>query len=65
MPTAVRIKSFKINKRGAHQMQITIPRIWLEENGLKEGDSIDLMKDVTDRLIIVPGDRQEQESGRE
>ena len=65
MPTAVKIKSFKISKRGIHQMQITIPRNWIEDNGLKEGDSVDLMKDMADRLIIVPGDRQEQETGRE
>lgn len=61
MPTAIKLKSFKIGKRGARQMQITIPRNWLEDNGLKEGDSLDLMKDVADRLIIVPGDRNEQE----
>ena len=60
MPTAIRIKSFKISKRGARQMQITIPRNWIDDNELKEGDSVDLMKDVADRLIIVPGDRQEQ-----
>jgi len=41
-------------------MQITIPRNWIDDNELKEGDSVDLMKDVADRLIIVPGDRQEQ-----
>jgi bifunctional DNA-binding transcriptional regulator/antitoxin component of YhaV-PrlF toxin-antitoxin module len=65
MPTAVKIKSFRINKRRAYQMQMTIPRTWLEENGLKEGDFIDLLKDVTGRLIIVPGNRAEQEPARE
>jgi hypothetical protein len=61
MPTAILIESFKISKRGIRQMQITIPRNWIEDNELKEGYSIDLLKDITDRLIIVPGDRQEQE----
>lgn len=65
MPTAIRLKSFRINKRGVHQLQITIPRIWIDEQGLQEGDTVDLMKDTEDRLIIVPGRRQEQEAGRE
>jgi hypothetical protein len=38
MPTAVRIKSFKISKRGERQVQITLPRTWIDEHGLKKGD---------------------------
>lgn len=55
MPAAVKIKSFKINRRNERQLQITVPREWMEEHGLREGDSVDLMKDTDNRLIIVPG----------
>ena len=63
MPTAVRIKTFTITKRGERQMQITLPRIWIEEHGLKEGDAVDLLKDTEDRLIIMPA-RKLQGAGR-
>lgn len=55
MPTAIKIRSFRISKRGERQLQITVPREWVEEQGLSEGDSVDLMKDTENRLIIVPG----------
>jgi AbrB family looped-hinge helix DNA binding protein len=55
MAPAVKIRTMKIGKRGVGQMQITIPRNWLKDHGLKEGDSLELRRDTEDRLIIVPG----------
>lgn len=54
MPTAVRLKFFQITNRGDHQMQITLPRNWIREQGLKVGDSIELLKDTENRLILKP-----------
>lgn len=55
MPTAVRIKSFRLGKRGVQQMQVTIPHNWIKENGLGEQDHVDMLKDTEGRLILIPG----------
>jgi len=51
---AVKIKTFRLGKRQMKQFQPTIPRNWIEEMGLREGDSVHLMRDQADRLILVP-----------
>ncbi|MCP6720463.1 MAG: AbrB/MazE/SpoVT family DNA-binding domain-containing protein [Patescibacteria group bacterium] len=50
-----------MNKRNLQQFQPTIPRNWLEEVGLKEGDRVNLLRDAEDRLILVP-EKHEQTS---
>ncbi len=56
---AIKIRSFRINKRNLRQFQPTIPQNWIEEVGLKEGDRVNLLRDDQDRLILV-ADKQNQ-----
>jgi phosphate uptake regulator len=63
IPTAVKIKLYKLGEGAKRQFNIKLPQIWMDEHRLKPGDSVDLLKDIEGRLIIIPGDRQEQESG--
>ena len=58
---AIKIRFFRMNKRNLQQFQPTIPRNWLEEVGLKEGDRVNLLRDAEDRLILVP-EKHEQTS---
>ncbi len=56
---AIKIRSFRINKRNLRQFQPTIPQNWIEEVGLVEGDRVNLLRDDQDRLILV-ADKQNQ-----
>lgn len=57
--SAVKIRAFIMNKRQLHQFQPTIPKNWVEEIGLREGDKVNLLRDTENRLILVP-EKQEQ-----
>lgn len=46
----VRLKSFKVRE----SKSIALPRIWLEDQGVKPGDNLDVFADAEGRLIIVP-----------
>lgn len=56
MPDQIRIKSYKISAAG-RGLKVTLPSIWLDDLGLKKGDRLDVYRDLSDRLIIVPAQR--------
>lgn len=48
-----RVDSFKLTQRGDRGFGVTLPRVWIEDNGLSLGDEVDLFRDpVNDDLII-------------
>ena len=55
---AVKIKSFTVKKRELKQLQITNPKNWAEDVGLEEGDTLNILRDSSDRLIVVPEKKQ-------
>ena len=56
-PTAIKLKSFQVGKRGLRQLQVTIPQDWRREKNLGADDSVDLLKDTEGRLIVIPSKR--------
>ncbi len=58
---AGKIRSYDIEKEINHKgIQFQIPMQWIKDMQLKEGDSIDLLRDESDRLILV-ANKKEQE----
>ena len=51
---AIKIKTYKIGKRGARGNIIGLPRTWVDDVGIGPGDMIDIYRDDADRLIFVP-----------
>jgi len=50
----VKIKEYKISKQGWRGYALPVPKIWIEDNKLEQGDSIEFYRDEKDRLILVP-----------
>lgn len=53
MPSAIKIKSYKIGKAGGRGLKIGLPSLWIDDLMLRAGDKVDLYRDTDDRLIIV------------
>ena len=56
----IKIDCNKIQKYGKRGFSITVPKVWIRDHGLIEGDSIDFYRDKRGRLILV-ANKQEQE----
>jgi len=50
----VRIGSYKLRKAGERGAVLEIPRVWREDVGARTGDMLDVLRDESDRLIVVP-----------
>ena len=59
---AVKIKTFKIGRRGARGYTLTLPKIWLDDNALEPGDQLDVYRDNENRLIIIKSEKQYEQS---
>jgi len=49
----IKIKTYKIQKKGLRGLTIGIPKAWFDDQGLNTGDKIDIYRDEKDRLILV------------
>jgi len=38
----IKVKSYKVQRHGARGTIVTIPKFWLDNNGLKPGDLLDM-----------------------
>ncbi len=61
----VKVKSYRIGRRGLRGLVITVPRVWTEDVGIKPGDRLDVYRDTSDRLIIVATKRRRREVAAE
>ncbi len=50
----IKIKSYKIQKRGIRGFSISVPPVWLLNNGLESGDKVMTFMDEQNRLLLVP-----------
>lgn len=50
----IKIKEYKIKKQGIRGFSLSIPTVWIVDNQLTQGDSIEFYRDEQDRLILVP-----------
>jgi bifunctional DNA-binding transcriptional regulator/antitoxin component of YhaV-PrlF toxin-antitoxin module len=50
----VKIKEYKIGKRGLRGHAITVPKVWVDDNRLTVGDKIEFYRDEEDQLILIP-----------
>ena len=55
----IKIKQYKIGKRGKRGRVLSVPKVWIDDLHLKAGDTINFYRDEQDRLILV-ADRQNQ-----
>lgn len=49
----IKIKTYKLGRRGDRGSIISLPVVWIRDLGLKPGDQLSFYRDELDRLIIV------------
>ena len=54
IPTMVKIKSYRVSRRGSRGLIITLPKVWADDLGLGHGDRIDVYRDCLNRLTLIP-----------
>jgi hypothetical protein len=54
---AVKIKTYKISKRGIRGLVLSLPGVWVKDNFLAPGDVLDVFRTDDNRLIIQRADR--------
>jgi bifunctional DNA-binding transcriptional regulator/antitoxin component of YhaV-PrlF toxin-antitoxin module len=57
---AVKIKTYKVGKRGSRGYVLSLPKVWLEDVQMHEGDLVEVFRDTDNRLIIVRSENQDQ-----
>lgn len=57
-PTAVKIKSYRIRQAGKRGLVLTLPAVWVDDLNLSPGARLDVYRDTSDRLIIMPPRRE-------
>ena len=55
-----KIRSYRL-KKNREKINLQVPVHWIRDMGLKEGDSIDLYRDETDRLILIANKKEPAE----
>ena len=50
----IKVKEYRITRQGWRGYSLPIPKIWVEDNQLDKGDSIEFFRDERNRLILVP-----------
>ena len=51
---SVKVATPKTFLRGKRGVGILLPAVWWRDNGLSPGDEIEIYRDASDRLIILP-----------
>lgn len=57
----IKIKSYKIGQRGLRGFAVSVPKVWIDDLELKEGDLLDFYRDENDRLILVANKKEPAE----
>lgn len=53
----IKIKEYKARKYGLRGVEMSIPKVFLEDNNIKDGDKLEIYRefiDGKDALIILP-----------
>lgn len=58
----IKIKTYRIGKRGARGSVIGLPRTWVDDLKIGAGDLIDFYRDEANRLILIAR-KPEKENG--
>lgn len=56
----VRIGEYKVRKYSTRGLEISLPKTWFHDRGVRPGDVVDFYRDDEDRLVIVPRRNDEQ-----
>jgi hypothetical protein len=64
-PTKVKIKTYSVRKYGDRGFSVTLPKVWIDDTGARDGDSIDVFRDTEDRLILELSPRKQRGSRKE
>ncbi len=59
--TLVKIKTYRLGFRGQRGYLMSVPRSWVEDNGLRRGMRLDVYGDTSGRLVVVPAKRRRRE----
>lgn len=59
--TMILVKRYRLRRSGLRGHSITIPEAFVEQSGLKCGDSIAMYRD-RDRLVLIPGSSNQKAS---
>lgn len=54
----VKIKAYRLRRAGGKGLTLTLPAVWVDDLGLSPGDRLDVYRDTSDRLIIMPPRRE-------
>lgn len=50
----VKIKEYRVSKRGIRGLAISLPKVWVDDSQLTPGDTVEFYRDEHDRLILIP-----------
>jgi bifunctional DNA-binding transcriptional regulator/antitoxin component of YhaV-PrlF toxin-antitoxin module len=53
MGKMIKIHEYKIQRQGMRGFALPIPKVWVMDNKLSQGDSIEFYRDEEDHLILV------------
>ncbi len=54
----IKIKTYRLRRSGLRGLTIHLPAVWIEDTGLKAGDSLDLYRTKENHLYIVAGGKK-------
>ena len=52
LESMVKIKTYKLSKRGARGLVLSMPKVWADDMKLKPGSRIDMYRDEQGQLIL-------------
>lgn len=61
----VKIKEFKLTRRGQRGAIISVPLVWLEENGVGFGDKISFLRNPLDNDLILRIEKPQEKESRD
>lgn len=54
----VKVSRYRLQKYGRRGAFMSVPKVWLTDNGLGPGDWVDIYSDEWGRLIVKPASNQ-------
>lgn len=48
----IKIKKYKVRESGLRGRAISLPKVWVDDVGLRPGDIVNFYRDEKDRLIL-------------
>nr|BDD43745.1 hypothetical protein 5 [bacterium] len=60
----IKIKAYKLQRKGIRGVMISLPKIWIDDLHLQPGDIIDVFRDELDQLILQARKNGNGENGK-